>query len=127
MNFRLFLISAFGLFSLSLGMAAPALAADSPKTIVCNQVNQFDNSCSGSGESRIVGPNGLITKIVQAMVFLVGAVAVLVIVIAGFRYVVSGGSPDSTKGAKDMLIYAVVGLIVALGAQAIVSLVLAKI
>jgi Type IV secretion system pilin len=52
-----------------------------------------------------------------------GAIAVLIITIAGFRYVVSRGDPNAVAGAKNAIIYAVVGLIISIAAFSIVTFV----
>lgn len=65
--------------------------------------------------------------IVQTMVLVVGGISVIMIVVGGIRYVTSGGDPNGTKGAKDTIIYALVGLVVALVAQGLVTFVLSKI
>jgi hypothetical protein len=52
-----------------------------------------------------------------------GAIALLIITIAGFRYVLSRGDPNAVAGAKNAIIYAVVGLIVSISAFAIVTFV----
>lgn len=57
---------------------------------------------------------------------LAGAIAVLIITIAGFRYVVSAGDPQSAAKAKNAIIYTLVGLIVALSAFGIVSFVVTR-
>jgi hypothetical protein len=53
----------------------------------------------------------------------IGAVALLMIVVSGLRYVVSGGSPERMKQARDGIIYALVGLTVAITAEAIIGFV----
>lgn len=73
------------------------------------------------------GPTGLFTRIVQIIVWLVAVVSVLMIVIGGFRYVVSGGDSNAVSGAKNTIIYALIGLVVAFFAQVIVSFVLSQI
>lgn len=50
--------------------------------------------------------------------------SVLVIVLGGLLYVISAGDANTTKRAKDAILYAVVGLVVAILAQAIVSFVI---
>ena len=57
---------------------------------------------------------------------IIGAVAVIMIIYAGFRYIVSGGSSDGVKGARNTLIYAIVGLVVVLLAQTVVKYVLSQ-
>jgi|SRR5581483_9085680 len=54
---------------------------------------------------------------------LTGALALLVITIAGFRYIISRGDPSATAQAKDAILYALVGLIVSIAAYSIVTFV----
>jgi hypothetical protein len=64
---------------------------------------------------------------ILAIVFAtIAAVAVLVIVFAGFRMITSQGTPQETAKARNTIIYALVGLIVSLAAEAIVAFVLGK-
>lgn len=55
---------------------------------------------------------------------ILGAIAVLIIVIAAMQYVISAGDPQKVAKAKDAIIYAMVGLAVAILAFAIVTFVL---
>jgi uncharacterized membrane protein YjgN (DUF898 family) len=64
-----------------------------------------------------------IATITNTLLFILGVVAVIVIVIGGIMYAVSGGDAGKTKAAKDTILYAVIGLIVAILAYAIVSFV----
>jgi len=58
------------------------------------------------------------------MVFAISAsIAVLMIVIGGFRYIVAHGDPNSTAQARNTIIYAVIGLLVTMAAFAIVTFV----
>jgi len=57
---------------------------------------------------------------------IIGAVAFLVLVIGGLRYVLSQGDPQNVNKAKNMIMYALIGLVVAIVAQSIVSLVINK-
>jgi len=50
--------------------------------------------------------------------------AVIMIIVGGFRYITSGGDSTRVGGAKNTLIYAIVGLIIVALAQAIVHFVL---
>lgn len=59
--------------------------------------------------------------IVNILLFIVAAVAVIMIVIAGIRYTTSGGNANAVSAAKNTLLYAVVGLAVAIFSFAIVN------
>jgi biopolymer transport protein ExbB/TolQ len=49
---------------------------------------------------------------------------VIVIIVAGIRYTTSGGNSNSVAAAKNTLLYAVIGLVVAVFAYAIVNFVI---
>jgi hypothetical protein len=53
----------------------------------------------------------------------IGALALLMIVLSGFRYITSAGDPEKMKSAKNGIIYALVGLAVAIAAESIVGFV----
>jgi len=71
-----------------------------------------------------VGTGGKLQTILNVVLAIMGAAAVLIIVLAGFRYIVSQGSPDQVKQAKNAIIYSLVGLVVIMFAFAIVNFVL---
>ena len=52
-----------------------------------------------------------------------GAIALLMLVISGLRYITSGGDPGNTAKAKDGIIYSLIGLLIALIAEGIVAFV----
>ena len=64
-----------------------------------------------------------IKLVVNVLLFLLGAIAVLMIIIGGIRYVLSNGESSQVTAAKNTILYAVIGLIVALLAYAIVNFV----
>lgn len=66
--------------------------------------------------------NGNIIQTILSIVFAVmGALSFMVIVIGGFRYVLSQGDPSAVAGAKQMIMYALIGLVLAIAAQSIVG------
>lgn len=79
---------------------------------------------SGGGEANTDDLSDRIKTIVNVMLFILGAIAVIMIIIGGIRYATSNGDPSSIKGAKDTILYAVIGLIVAIMAYAIVGFVI---
>lgn len=62
-------------------------------------------------------------NITNTVIFLVGALAVIALVYGGFLYVTSAGDAGRVKTAKDTIIYAVIGIVVAILAYAIVNFV----
>lgn len=66
--------------------------------------------------------------IILSIVFgILGAVALLMIVISGLRYITSDGDPQKAGSAKSGIVYALVGLAVAVLAQAIVVFVVRRV
>lgn len=84
------------------------------------------NVTQQAGEDRIVGPNGIITRVTQVLIFVTGAISLIMVIIGGARYVFSAGDPNGTKQAKDTILYALIGLAIAIFSQVIVSFVLSK-
>lgn len=77
--------------------------------------------------SQITGSSDLntfIRKVVNIISIIVGVVAVIMIIVGGFRYVASGGKAESVQGAKNTILYALIGLIIVALAQVIVRFVL---
>jgi hypothetical protein len=67
---------------------------------------------------------GGIKTVINILSVIVGAVSVIMIIIGGFRYVVSNGDSNSVSGAKNTILYAVVGLVIVLFAQILVRFIL---
>ena len=65
--------------------------------------------------------NATIHTVINIMLFIVGLLSVIMIIWSGIRYVISRGNPEDVKNAKNTLIYAIVGLIVAIIAFSIVQ------
>ncbi len=68
-----------------------------------------------------------LSKILTQIFIVVGALAFLMMVIAGFRYVISQGQPEKVAEIKRQIIYAFIGLIIAASAAAIVNFVLGRV
>lgn len=108
-------LMAFGMLALPLAVTTPvqASAADQIKTGV-EDVNDGNDMTLQEG----------IKTIVNMMLFILGAIAVIMIIIGGIRYATSNGDQAGVKAGKDIVLYAVIGLIVAILAYAIVNFVL---
>jgi hypothetical protein len=100
--------------------------------------NVIDDACSNSDMSGAAGcdvknPDGDDTKltssvsvIVNTLLYIVGILAVVMIIIGAIMFITSAGDPGRTKTARYILIYSVVGLIVALLSFTIVNWVVPK-
>jgi hypothetical protein len=65
----------------------------------------------------------MVTRLVNLFSLVVAIVAVVMIIFGGFRYITSGGDSGNVSGAKNTIIYAIVGLVVVALAQLIVRFV----
>ncbi len=70
--------------------------------------------------------NSLITQIINIFSVIVGIIAVIFIIIGGLKYITSGGDSGNVTGAKNTILYAIIGLIIVALAQFIVRFVLSK-
>lgn len=59
--------------------------------------------------------------VINTALVIIGSVAVLIIVLAGIRYIISRGDPQSITKAKNTILYAVIGLIITMSAAGIVN------
>lgn len=104
---------------------ALALAADptaAAKNEVCQGITgQTGGTCTPAQGSALARA---LKGVLEVISFIAGVAAVIVIIVAGLKYITSGGDTNSISSAKNTLIYAVVGLIVVAMSQVIVRYVL---
>jgi hypothetical protein len=74
--------------------------------------------------ANLFGDGGIFVTIVNIFLFIIGAIAVIMLIYGGIRYTISGGDSKNVTAAKDTILYAVVGIIVAILAYAIVNFVI---
>lgn len=72
------------------------------------------------GNNSLFGTNGILNKVVRVFFIIVGIGSTIMVVIGGFKYVLSSGDPGKVTSAKNTIIYAIVGIVIALLAQAII-------
>lgn len=77
----------------------------------------------GDQQTDLFGPSGIFKKVTDVLLFIIGAVAVIMLVIGGIRYTVSGGDQAAVTAAKNTILYAIVGIIVAILAYAVIGFV----
>jgi hypothetical protein len=69
------------------------------------------------------GNNSIFGRVTNILLFLVGAISVIMLIIGGIRYVISGGDQAQVTAAKNTILYAIVGIVVAFLAYAAVNFV----
>ena len=83
-----------------------------------------DSARGDDQTTELFGQTGIFRTITNVLLFILGAISVIMIIIGGLRYVISGGNSTAVTAAKNTILYAIVGVIVALLAYAIVNFVL---
>lgn len=115
--------------AMCLGFAAPALVSADCVANSTQQAIQCGTSQS-AGVPVTADPttslNTNITNGINLLSVVVGIIAVVMIILGGFRYITSGGKQESIGAAKSTILYAVIGLVVVASAQIIVKFVLVK-
>ena len=108
------LLSAFLISASAFLVTSPVFAA----------VQEGANSAKGDEQpSLLFGDSGVFSEITNVLLFIIGAIAVIMIVIGGLRYVISGGDAKQVDAAKNTILYAIIGIIVAILAYAIINFV----
>jgi hypothetical protein len=85
-----------------------------------------DASKPTGAQTDLFGGSGIFTVISNTLIFLVGAISVIMLIIGGFRYVISSGNSSAVEGAKNTILYAIIGIVVAAAAYAVVYFVVGK-
>lgn len=116
-------------------MFAPALvpavanAQPNPQGSLCGGASELQfgstSDCADTGDAEET-VNSLVTTIINIFSVVVGIVAVIMIIYGGFKYITSGGDSGNITGAKNTILFAIVGLIIVAMAQIIVRFVLAR-
>lgn len=84
---------------------------------------------TGATVNQVEGGNNLqgdVTNILNAVIAVLGLVAVVVIIIGGVQYMTSSGDAGKVKKAKDTILYGVIGLVICVLAFAIVNFVISN-
>ena len=79
--------------------------------------------CDGC-PADLFGDTGVFKQVTNTVLYIVGIIAVIMLIIGGIKYVVSGGDSKKVTDAKNTVLYAIIGLIIAFLAFAIVNFVI---
>lgn len=87
------------------------------------QVRSGADATGQAGESNLAGDDvgTIVRNVVNALLYVIGALSVIMLIWGGIRYTTSAGNANSVTSAKNTILYAVIGLIVAILAYAIVN------
>lgn len=100
-----------------------AVGAD-PRAKLCEGAGGAASAENCAGQAGAPTVMGTIQNITNILIFVLGAVAVIMLIIGGIRYVTSAGDQNALTSAKNTVLYALIGVAVAIMAYAIVNFVL---
>lgn len=106
--------------------ALPASAAYDPFGEACKNGGGSSNVCSSDGSDPITGANGVIVNVTSILALIAGIVSVAFIVWGGIKYITSGGDSSGVSSAKNTIIAALIGLVVAAMAKPVVLFVIGR-
>lgn len=108
------------LFGVSNVTFAVAPGIDAPRNEVCEGITG-GGGCTAAGGNDI---SRVLKAVLNILSWIAGVAAIIMVIIAGLKYITSGGDSSSIAGAKQALIYALVGAIIVALAQVLVRFVL---
>ncbi|HEX7259507.1 MAG TPA: hypothetical protein VF272_01085 [Candidatus Saccharimonadia bacterium] len=111
---------------LQLGVGA-LVFAPSPIIAACTSEQGKGLDAVSPGACSANALTARLNVIIDTLFIVIGAVAVLIMIMGGIRYITSTGDAKRIQAAKDTILYAVLGLIVAILARAIVGFVIGQI
>lgn len=115
------LLTYFIIFITAIGIAS---------TVSLAPVGAIDITEKGTAESNTLKNDQgqkievTIARAISTLLFVLGIIAVIVIIIAGIRFATSNGDPGATKQARNAVLYAAIGLVIAIFAYGIVNFVI---
>ena len=101
--------------ALSTVLVAAPVAVESASAQVQDGLNM-----TKTADTQNTSVNTLIRNVINILLWAIGIVSVIMIIIGGIRYATSNGDSNQVSAAKNTIMYAVIGLVIAIFAYAIV-------
>ncbi|MEO5949247.1 MAG: pilin [Candidatus Saccharimonas sp.] len=95
--------------------------------VSCDGLTKAQCSLVSEDKLNYKSSHNVIWDIVRFILIALGAIAVIMIIVGGFQYVTSQGDSSAISKAKNTILYAIVGLAVALLATGIVTFIIDKV
>ena len=106
-----------------IAIAAPTTTQEL-KNAACKGVSDSGTNCDDAAVDSTI--SNLISTIVDIFSWVIGVVAVIMVIYGGFKYVTAAGESSKVKSAKDTILYALIGLVIVGLAQVIVRFVIGQ-
>ena len=88
--------------------------------------NGVSSACGSACNTGTTVP-GILKAVVNALIFIIGAVSVIMIVVGGLRFVLSNGDAKAAEAGRQTVLYAIIGVILAIASYAIVQFVITNV
>jgi len=119
-------ISKKALASLAGSTALAFVAVFVPTGTASAQVQAgIDAANTNNTPQSLFADGGIFQLVVNVLLFIIGAISVIMLIFGGIRYTISAGDSSAVTAAKNTILYAIIGLIIAFLAFALVNWVLA--
>ena len=116
------IVAAGLILTLALAISLPTYAVDVVQDS-CGAAQTSSAICGANGDDL----NGFLANIASILTFIIGAVAVIMIIVGAIKYVTANGDQSQISSAKNTILYSIVGLILAIAAGGIVVFVLERV
>ena len=126
MKKAIIVVLAAGLLLFVGSFVAPRVSyAAATKSDVCAGLDATGGSCdpAASGGATV---EGTIRTLINVFSWVVGVIAVVMIIVGGLKYVTSGGDSSGVQSAKNTIMYALIGIVIVALAQVIVQFTVKK-
>jgi hypothetical protein len=119
------LLAYFFAFNLLL---APAMAFVSPAHAQNNNLNLWGNYSANEFQNETglgqKDPRAIVASVIRVILGFLGIVAVVIILLGGFKWMTAGGNKDKVSEARKLIISGVVGLVIIMAAFGIAQFVI---
>lgn len=79
---------------------------------------------SNGGVSASGTVNSLLVRVINILLFVTAGIAVLFVIVGGFWYITSAGSPEGSKKGKTTVVNAIIGLVIIVLSYVIINVVI---
>ena len=107
-----------------LALGVSVVSADS---VLAQTLNDGLTQTQGTGSAASADPAAIVKLVVNWLLWFVGIISVIMLIWGGIRYATSAGDSNKVTSAKNTILYAIIGLVVAIFAWAIVNWVIATV
>lgn len=123
-NLKHLILSIITLATLLAVLPVSQVAAVNITKGVCDEAGNRPAVCGdaqrGSTGNPLLGKDGLVTKGIQIFLIVVGIISVFAMMINATKMITANGDANSIAKARNGILYAAIGLVVAMSAQIII-------